>query len=667
VSTRKIQLLDPIVINQIAAGEVVERPLSVVKELTENSIDAGASMITVEIKGGGITYIRVTDNGCGISKEDIRTAFLQHATSKVSKPDDLNRISTLGFRGEALSSIAAVSHAEMVTKTVTDLTGMRIQLSGADVISEKEIGCAEGTSVIIRNLFSNTPARLKFLKKPGSEGALISDFINRLALGRPDIGIKYINNGATVLSANGSGDLKSAILHVFGQEYLKKLIELNERDNDLLLSGYITKPEVSRANRAHQNFFINSRYIKSTWLQRAVEDAYSDRVMKGRFPVYVLNLYIRPEMIDVNVHPCKLDVRFRDENVVFGFVRDAVSRALAGTIVIPSVSLRDKTENLMEHESGLLEAGARATGTVAPTGYEDMDVRIGYEENGDRIGHEDRGNQTGFNCRGDRPRSPVIRESDKISDLYKTDAYSISDLRKINDNYEIADTYRIDDLHNVSDANGIDEQNDRDSTCQSTTSHVFLPQYQIIGQFFQTYWIVEHCDSVYIIDQHAAHERILYEDIKNQLKTSEPASQRMLLPLALNLTPIERLILDENRSLIESLGFEIEDLGGSNAALCAVPVLLKDPESAGFFIEILDKLNHIEVTDKTAVYDLKLDAIAQSACKAAVRAKDKLSDTEARALIEKMLALPNPFTCPHGRPTVVEMTKHEWEKKFKRN
>jgi len=676
VSARKIQLLDPIVINQIAAGEVVERPLSVVKELTENSVDAGASMITVEIKGGGITYIRVTDNGCGISKEDIRTAFLQHATSKVSKPDDLNRISTLGFRGEALSSIAAVSQAEMVTKTVSDLTGVRIQLSGADVISEKEIGCAEGTSVIIRNLFSNTPARLKFLKKPGSEGALISDFINRLALGRPDIGIKYINNGASILSANGSGDLKSAILHVFGREYLKKLIELNERDNDLHLSGYITKPEVSRANRAHQNFFINSRYIKSSWLQRAVEDGYSERVMKGRFPVYVLNLYIRPEMIDVNVHPCKLDVRFRDENVVYEFIRDAVNRALTGTVVIPSVSLRDKPENQLEHEIGLLEAGARATGTVAPTRYEDG--RTGYDNRDDHTGHEDRGDRTGhedmddhleyINGRGDRPRSPVIRESDKIDNLYKTDdAYDIGEHLKTNDIYEIADTYEIGNIHKGNDAHGIDEHNVNDTHSRSMSSHVFLPQYRIIGQFFQTYWIVEHSDSVYIIDQHAAHERVLYEEIKNQLKNSEPVSQCLLLPLALNLTPIEHLILDENRSLIESLGFEIEDLGESNAALCAVPVLLKDPESAGFFIEILDKLNHIEITDKTAIYDMKLDAIAQSACKAAVRAKVKLSDTEARALIEKMLALPNPFTCPHGRPTVVEMTKHEWEKKFKRN
>ena len=654
MSAKKIQLLDTIMINQIAAGEVVERPLSVVKELTENSIDAGASMITVEIKDGGITYIRVTDNGCGISKEDIRTAFLQHATSKVSKPDDLTKINTMGFRGEALSSIASVSQAEMVTKTATDITGVRIQLSGSDIISEKEIGCAEGTSVIIRNLFSNTPARLKFLKKPGSEGALISDFMNRLVLGRPDIGIKYINNGTTVLSANGCGDLKSAILHVYGREYLKTLIELNERENDLHLIGYITKPEVSRANRAHQNFFINSRYIKSTWLQMAVEDGYSDRVMKGRFPVYVLNLYIRPEMIDVNVHPCKLDVRFRDENAVFAFIRGAIDRALTGTVIIPSISVRDRPEDLLDRDSGLLEAGARATRMVAPTeciSERTIDTRHG-EGTINTIGHIGEGTADTIEYiggtvdpteyinegRSDRTRSPVLRESEKIDEFRK-----------------ISDTYETDDLRIIS-------TQDRDMVPQA-----FLPQYRIIGQFFQAYWIVEYSDSIYIIDQHAAHERVLYEEIRKQLKNSEPASQRLLLPLALNLTPTEQLILDENRSLIESLGFEIEDLGDLNAALCAVPVLLKDPESAGFFIEILDKLNHIEAMDKTAIYDLKLDAIAQSACKAAVKARDKLSDTEARALIEKMLALSNPFTCPHGRPTVVEMTKHEWEKKFKRN
>ena len=580
MSIRKIKRLDPIMINQIAAGEVVERPLSVVKELTENAIDAGASVIAVEIKDGGITYIRVTDNGCGIPKEDVRTAFLQHATSKVLNPEDLTRINTLGFRGEALSSIAAVSQAEMVTKTASDITGLRIQLSGAEVISEKETGCADGTSVIIRNLFSNTPARLKFLKKPGAEGSLISDFMNRLALCRPDIAFKYINNGVIALSSNGSGDLKAAILYVYGREYANKLIELNERADDLDLTGYIAKPDMSRPNRAHQNFFINSRYIKSECIQLAVEEGFAGKIMTGRFPMFVLNLRIRPEMIDVNVHPNKLDVRFCNEHTVLSVISGAVSKALTGPVIIPAVSITSKREK-----------------SVTEPIHEQMPLQL---------------------LKHSKPR--VYEEYEKSAET--------------------------------------------PPPAPEPAPKPFLPQYRIIGQFFQTYWIVESGESIYIVDQHAAHERLLFENIKNRLKAKEPASQRLVQPLAINLTPAEQQVFDDNRTLIESIGFEVEDLGGSNIALHSVPVLFKDPEGAGFFIEILEKLN--ANTSETDPYALKMEAIAQTACKAAVKAYDSLSFSEARALIEQMLALPNPFTCPHGRPTVVEMTKYEWEKKFKR-
>ena len=564
-------------VNQISAGEVVERPLSIVKELTENAIDAGASSVTVEIKDGGITYIRVTDNGCGIPKDEVRLAFLQHATSKVSNPEDLTRINTLGFRGEALSSIAAVSQAEMITKTISDITGLRIQLSGAEIVSEKETGCADGTSIIIRNLFSNTPARLKFLKKPGSEGALISDFMNRLVLCRPDIAFKYINNGSIALSANGGGDLKAAILYVYGHEYVNKLIELNERGNDCSLSGFIAKPELCRPNRANQNFFINGRYIKSKLAQEAVEEGFSGRVMSGRFPVFVLNLHIRPEIVDVNVHPNKLDVRFHDESAIYTAILDAVNHALAGPVIIP-----------------------KATASVKPvtTHKETFHEQLPLPE----------------------INRPVL---------------------KLNEVFEIP----------------------VETPVQEPEPKPFLPQFRIIGQFFQTYWIVESGESVYIIDQHAAHERIIFENIKKRLQSKGPTSQRLLQPMALNLSPDEQHVLDENRDIIESFGFELENLGSSNTALRSVPVLLKDPEGAGFFIEILDSLKSTKHTDP---YDLKLEAVAQTACKAAVKAADHLSFAEARALIEQMLALPNPFTCPHGRPTVVEMTKHEWDKKFKR-
>ena len=576
MSLQRIQLLEPIMINQIAAGEVVERPLSVVKELTENAIDAGASSITVEIKDGGVTYIRVTDNGCGIPKEDVRTAFMQHATSKVKSPEDLTRINTLGFRGEALSSIAAVSTVEMVTKTASDITGVRVLLSGAEIVGENETGCADGTSVIMRNLFSNTPARLKFLKKPGVEGALVTDFMNRLVLARPDIAFKYINNGAVTLSANGGGDLKTAILYVYGREYVNKLIEVNVRGNDLSLAGFIAKPELSRPNRSHQNIFINGRYIKSGLARSAVEDGFAGRAMAGRFPVFVLNLHIRPEMIDVNVHPNKLDVRFREEDMVFSFIHSAINDALAGPVIIPSVTAAAKPEK---------------------TRVQPDQVYIGTP----------------------LPEIRPLKLKEPPGDMPP-----------------------------------------------QTTAKPFLPQYRIIGQFFQTYWIAECEESIYIIDQHAAHERVLYERIKKQLKSEEPASQRLLQPIALNLAPDEWLVLCDNRDLLDSFGFELEDLGGSSIALRSVPVLLKNPENAGFFIEILEKLKAIIKPAEADPYDLKLDAVAQTACKAAVKASDRLSFAEARALIEQMLALPNPFTCPHGRPAVVEMTRYEWDKKFKR-
>jgi DNA mismatch repair protein MutL len=570
-------------INRIAAGEVVERPLSVVKELTENSIDAGASAVTVEIKDGGVAYIRVTDNGGGIPKEDARTAFLRHATSKVSEPDDLYRINTLGFRGEALSSIAAVSQVEMVTKTAYDITGLRLLLSGGEVVSEQETGCADGTSVVVRNLFSNTPARLKFLKKPASEGALVSDFMERLALCRPDIAFKYINNGNIALSLTGNGELRAAILRVYGREYANRLIEIVERGNDMILSGFIAKPELSRSNRSRQNFFINGRYVKSELAQAAIEEGYAGKLMTGRFPVFVLNLRVRPETVDVNVHPNKLDVRFSDEETVFALIRDAVSKALSGTVIIPEAT-----------------AAAQPEKPRAEQVYE---------------------------------RAPLPLTKPKVSEAFEPPEEPTPPKPYIPEEHP--------------------------------APKLFLPRYRIIGQFFQTYWIIESGESVYIIDQHAAHERILFEEIKKRLQSKERASQRLVQPIALNLTPSERQVMDENRELIEFSGFEMEDLGGSNAAIRSVPVLLKEPESAGFFIEMLNRLSNIDPAE-TDPYDLKLDAIAQIACKAAVKARDRLSFAEARALVERMLALPNPFTCPHGRPTTVEMTKQEWDRKFKR-
>lgn len=625
---KKIQLLDTHTVNKIAAGEVVERPSSVVKELTENSIDAQASAVTIEIKDGGISFIRITDNGAGIPKDEVKTAFLSHATSKIKNVEDLEEILSLGFRGEALASIAAVSQIEMITKTQDEETGIRIEIDGGEMISMEEIGCPQGTTIIVQNLFYNVPARRKFLKKPSTEGGYISDIVNKLALGHPEISFKYINNNTTILHTSGNNDLKTAVFYVYGKELSMKMIEIGYSDKNYCLKGLIGKPESARANRSYENLFINHRFVKSEIISSAVEDAYKNRLLIGKFPVFVLNFEISPSYVDVNVHPTKLEVRFHNDEEIYQFIYEAVTNVLKKHILIPE---SDWNSRPSKDVASYLEAKAEKKPV-----QEKLDSKLLKESK--------------------QITYPVIQNT-AIKNKKDDDTLYIK---------EEQEPYVVESAKDIvieKEENNILEVVSLES--EKTSYEPFFNQYRIIGQIFHTYWIVEQNESMFMIDQHAAHERILFEELLEKLKKESILSQRLLQPVILNLTAKECEVLKDNLDLLQKLGFEVEEFGLESYALQSVPYLFKNPANVNFFTELLDTLNQNE-SDIESIYDMKLLSIATMACKSAVKANDKLTVQEAVSMIEKLLKLENPFNCPHGRPTIIELTKYELEKKFKR-
>ncbi|MDO4301334.1 MAG: DNA mismatch repair endonuclease MutL [Clostridia bacterium] len=632
-----IRLLDNSLINKIAAGEVVERPSSVVKELMENSIDAGADSITVEVKEGGIGLIKITDNGRGIPKDELKTAFLRHATSKLRTLEDLEDILTLGFRGEALSSIASVAQVEMITKTKDSDIGSRIVINGGMVEKEEEAAANDGTVFIMKNLFYNTPARRKFLKKPAAEGGYVSEVVNRIALGHPDIAIKYINNGNTLMQTNGNGDIKSAILYIYGRQMASQMLDVSYSKDGFTVEGLAAKPELSRGNRNYENFFINGRYIKSTVVQNAVEDAYKGKLMTGKFPVFALNLKVPANTVDVNVHPTKLEVRFSDENLIYDIMYNAVTKALKNTELIPSVTWdkpkKLKSDNIQsEIEDIKPEAGIKPENDFK---YEDKAISADFSVS------------ENISQSKDESKNPVLSA---MSKLYTEE--SINAGTDVKTNIEVkAETAEI--KRPVINKEVKNEE----------TRKPFFNNYRIIGQIFATYWIVEQNNCMYLIDQHAAHERALYEDFIEKFKNSQISSQQLLQPIAVNLSDSEKVIVEENIELLESFGFEIEEFGARTYAVRAVPYVFDSPSNVSFFMDIIDAL-----ADKNlkSIYDTKEDAIAMMSCKAAVKGNDRLSYSEAQELIQRLLKLENPFTCPHGRPTIIEMTRYELEKKFKR-
>ena len=643
----KIHLLDSDTINQIAAGEVVERPASVVKELVENAIDAGASFITTEIKEGGLTFIRVTDNGSGMAKEDVRTAFFRHATSKIATALDLLSVKSLGFRGEALSSIAAVSMVELVTKTRGEFSGCRYLIEGGKEKECSEVGAPEGTTFIVRTLFYNTPARRKFLKSAVTEAGYISDLMARFAIAHPEITFKFINNGKTMLQTAGNGNLKDCIYHIYGRETAAALVEAMGEAGGIKITGFLGKPVISRGNRNYENYFINGRYIKSNIISKAIEEAYKPCSMQHKYPFTVLHFMVPAKEIDVNVHPTKLEVRFADGESLYQLVYQTVKDALSGKNMIPDV---------------LLTQGKKVRTVYEPTpeGFEQKRMAQTKES---------------VRNKAQRVREEAIRETLAeplfSADLSVKGAEEKQKQEKISEMENPPKKEKTLVRENISYGGREPTKEVQRSLFEASEQkkEAFLDlkqedKHHIIGQLFATYWLVEFSEQLFIIDQHAAHEKILYERTIARMKSKDTSLSQMLAPpMILSLSLREEEVLNRYMDSFLSLGFAIEAFGGKEYAVSALPADLYGVDGKALLTEMLDRM--VE-EPPVGTPDRIQERIAALSCRAAVKGNTRLSNEEAKALIHDLLQLENPFHCPHGRPIIISMTKEELERKFKR-
>lgn len=608
-----IAILNQETIDKIAAGEVVERPCSVVKELVENAIDAGSTAITVEIKEGGISFIRITDNGCGIERDQVAVAFYRHSTSKIRSAEDLLTVKSLGFRGEALSSISAVARVELITKTYDDLTGTRYVIEGSKELSNEEIGAPDGTTFIVKDLFYNVPARRKFLKTAQTEGSYISDMVEKLALSHPDISFKFINNNQTKLHTSGNGNRKDIIYHIFGREISSSLLEVKHECEYFKVEGFIGKPVITRGNRNYENYFINGRYVKSNILSRAIEEAYKNFLMQHQYPFTVLYFTFFSEL-DVNVHPTKMELRFDNNNEIYVELCDTIYAILSHKEMIPEVPVDS---------------------TPAP-----KKIVHGYKE-----------------------PIPEPFEKRRINEVRAAESRSV---------YGQSVTSAVTEpaAKAPETSNAYEPAQVVTGTQQTLGDYdkVFLTesakkQFSIIGQLFKTYWLIEFEDKLYIIDQHAAHEKVLYEKTMARLANKDFTSQRISPPIVMTLDAKESEMLEKYRPQIEQFGYEVEHFGGKEYMISAIPDNLFNIDMKDLFIEMLDDFSN--ATGRQTP-DIITEKVASMSCKAAVKGNDKLTLCEINELIDELLSLNNPYNCPHGRPTIISMSKYEIEKKFKR-
>ncbi|MCI5512421.1 MAG: DNA mismatch repair endonuclease MutL [Oliverpabstia sp.] len=655
---RQITVLDQNTIDKIAAGEVVERPASVVKELVENAIDAGASAVTVEVREGGISFIRITDNGSGIEKEQVPLAFLRHATSKIRGVDDLLTISSLGFRGEALSSIAAVSQVELITKTREQLIGIRYVIEGGQEKGMEEIGAPDGTTFLIRNLFYNTPARAKFLKTAATEAGYISSFLEQLALSHPHISFKYMQNGQTKLHTSGNDNLKEVIYQIYGRDITKELIEVHDSDESdtLRIDGFIGKPTVSRGNRNFENYYVNGRYVKSKIIMKAIEDAYHTFMMQHKYPFTSLYLTIRGEDVDINVHPTKMEVRFSRQEYVYQRVYQAVLQALSHRELIPEVTLEEKkpavkppVKPVVNNENVQPKITERKPAVSAPEPFE---YQRRVLEKPKPVIQEDSGPYAA-------PAS-VSHQPPKETTPRPPETVSQPSVHREPSGEKPAQITEPEKQPEQKTEQKPEQMNLFDGILLSQEARKY---HKIIGQVFDTYWLVQMEDKLYIIDQHAAHEKVLYERIVKEIRQRKVTSQILSPPIIISLNLQEKAKLEQYMDVFTSIGFEIELFGGLDYSIRAVPQNLYGMTGQDFFIEILD---HLEESPSEKTLDVLSDRMATMACKAAVKGNQKLSRREAEALIDELLELENPYNCPHGRPTIISMTRYELEKKFKR-
>lgn len=632
-----INLLDRNTINKIAAGEVVERPSSVVKELVENAIDAGANAVTVEIKDGGISFIRITDNGCGIEADEVQLAFRRHSTSKIKDAADLASISSLGFRGEALSSIGAVAQVELVTKTAQALSGVRYRIEGGEEKLMEEIGAPEGTTFIVRNLFYNTPARRKFLKTPATEGGYISSVIEQLCLSHPEISFRLIVNNQPKLQTMGSGNLKDVIYTVFGRDITSNLIEINREFDSFTIRGFIGKPVVCRSSRNYENYYINGRYIKNGIVAKAIEEAYAPFIMQHKYPFTSLHIGIEPELLDVNVHPSKMELRFANAPILFDALKDAVSEALSRRELIPEVTVNAPADTpSKEHSNAVSDVGMNAGAAQSVVLQSETPVSQNEKE-------EDRAvNFTKAELQ--KPEAAINPQNTKLPEPFETHRaarYAKAVME--------AQESRTGQLELFERPELLKEQNKKDI--------------RIIGQIFDTYWIMEFEKSMYIVDQHAAHEKVLFEEFMKRYKDRLIATQYISPPVIVSVTMQEENILRENIGHFTDFGFELESFGSGEYSISGIPADFSKVNPKELLLEILDDLAQ---DLKRSTPETVKDKIATMACKAAVKGNNRLSHSEAEALLSRLMELENPYNCPHGRPTMITMSKYELEKKFKR-
>lgn len=639
-----INILSNSVVDKIAAGEVVERPASVVKELVENSIDASATAITVEIKQGGKKLIRVTDNGIGIPKSEVKKAFIRHATSKIETEEDLNSIISLGFRGEALASIVAVSKFEMLTKVKEDVTGKRVVVEGGEIKVEEEVGITDGTTVVVNELFYNVPARMKFLKSDTTEATEINEIVNKLSLTHPEISFKFINNGKVLLHTTGSKKLINAIFSVYGKEITNDLVELNSEDNEIRVTGYIGKTNIQRATRIYENFFVNGRYIKSQVLSEALEEAYYGYIMKGKFPFCMLNVQIEPELIDVNVHPAKTEIKFKNEELVYNTLLDCIKKKLKELDNAIDINLSSKEEEKInrnaDYKTKLMENQNAMDASMIEN------PKVSYKPKASSsILEQLYGNKKSL--------EEIKSKYSKEDELVTTDIIS-----------EVFEQAKIEGIIEERKEEYKAEDNKVKETYENETLNTMpIRNYKIIGQLFKTYFLIEQEDELYMIDQHAAQEKIFYERLKNDYENINVNTQVLLENVILELTPKELEVVNKYIDSIRKFGFNIEPFGDNSFKISEVPFIFENPLTEQMFKEMID-----ELLDKKFEKDMKTfdDMFATICCKKAIKANDRQSLQEGEQIIKDLMSLENPFNCPHGRPVIIRISKDEIERKFKR-
>lgn len=714
-----IKVLDQNTINKIAAGEVIEKPSSVIKELVENSIDSGATAVTVEVKGGGLSFLRVTDNGAGIKKDEVKLAFLRHATSKLVTVEDLLSISSLGFRGEALASIAAVAQVEMITKTADDVTGLRYQIHGGKEISSEEIGAPGGTTIIVRNLFYNTPARKKFMKTDATETSYIYDLMCRICMSHPEISFKFIANGTDKLFTSGNGKLRDIIYHIYGRDITSNLLEINAENDYMKISGYIARPCISRGNRSFEGYYVNHRYIKSAVLTKAIEDAFRTFVMIHKFPFTEINFQVRPDLLDVNVHPTKMELKFANSQDIYSFTYNAIRETLLFKELIPDVApgKDPKPETFKQRDVGNApeafenkrrEAIVRAEERTVPQSQPEQYRPAEPQNQPEQLRSAETQTSPQQLCpiepqTSSQPVRPVIEIIDETSSSNNkgSDVIDNNKTEKPAGNYIYAD--RNNDLERaiVQNRNVVNESPaytapaparpsvtaaTQDSTVSAASDAAYIEEagkkyvqqdmfqekfltkearakHRLIGQLFKTYWLIEYDGKFFIMDQHAAHEKVKYEELMENYKNKKIYSQYLMPPAIVTLSAAEIEFLHENMDMFEALGYQIENFGGREFKLNAVPDNLFGLDGRELFIDFIADASS---SAKKVTIDTFIHKLSTMACKAAIKGNTEISFKEADALIDQLLKLENPYTCPHGRPTVISMTEAEIEKKFKR-